>query len=164
MAKDRWTGRLAEDEPRVCGPAVSAFRGPPGRAPLSNCLQEEVVELGGCAGNRGVGRCADIHLRPLACPRPLQSARNHRLTHSLLPPQVSLPLGERSPLGDIQWLRQQGACIPGFQAETPHLEEVLEAALTYWGGGCAPCVTPAGLATRPRPNAIARWPSWALDA
>lgn len=67
-------------------------------------------------------------------------------------------------MGDIQWLKQQGACTPRFQAETPHLEEVLEATLTYWGGGCAQCMTPARLAMRPRPDAIARWPSWALDA
>lgn len=33
VAKARWTGRLAEDEPRVCGPAVLAFRGPLGGPP-----------------------------------------------------------------------------------------------------------------------------------
>lgn len=105
--------------------------GAPGRAPLSNHLQEEAGELGGCAGNRDVGRSADIHLRTLACPRPLRSARNHRPTHSLLPPQVSLPLGERSPWGTFSGSGSRGPAPPEFQAETPHLEEVLEAALTY---------------------------------
>ena len=41
-------------------------------------------------------------------------------------------------LGGHSVAQAGGTCIPGFKAETPYLEEVLEAALTYWGGGCTP--------------------------
>ena len=52
-----------------------------------------------------------------------------------------------------------GACIPGFKAETPHLEEVLEASLTYWAEAALLYVTLC-LAGH---DAVARWPPWALD-
>lgn len=80
-----------------------------------------------------------------------------RLTACFLPRSASL---RGSVLrGGHSTAQAGGACIPGFKAETPHLEEVLEASLTYWAEAALLYVTLC-LAGH---DAVARWPPWALD-